>query len=195
MWIDPPPPSADSERIAAASARDMGYAMNLTQAWGWRPDVYDAFAALRQRLTSTSALTPRDLAVLVCATAAELGDAYCALAWGHTLTQRAGAGVAAAVLSGADDAAAETTERDRALAAWARQVVADPNATTPDGVERLRRAGLGDAEVFEATVFVAFRLAFSTVNDALGVAPDPALVERLAPEVAAAVTYGRRPAG
>jgi alkylhydroperoxidase/carboxymuconolactone decarboxylase family protein YurZ len=29
-----------------------------------------------------------------------------------------------------------------------------------------------DEEIFDATVFVAFRLAFSTVNDALGARPD-----------------------
>jgi hypothetical protein len=44
-------------------------------------------------------------------------------------------------------------------------------------------------------VFVALRLAFSTVNDALGARPD-AEVFSVAPEdVAAAVTYGRPPVG
>ena len=39
--------------------------------------------------------------------------------------------------------------------------------------------------------FVALRLAFSTINDALGSSPDGQLVESLPPDVAAAVTYGR----
>jgi alkylhydroperoxidase family enzyme len=50
--------------------------------------------------------------------------------------------------------------------------VRDPNATTKADIERLRELGLGDREIFEATVLVAFRLAFSTINDALGAAPD-----------------------
>ena len=60
--------------------------MSLTRARAWRPDVYDAFAGLRARLMSNSTLSKRDLAVLVCATAAELGDSYCSLAWGSWLT-------------------------------------------------------------------------------------------------------------
>ena len=52
-------------------------------------------------------------------------------------------------------------------------------------------AGLADREIFEATAYVAFRLAFSTVNDALGAQPDEELVAEAPPEVRAAVTYGR----
>jgi hypothetical protein len=55
----------------------------------------------------------------------------------------------------------------------------------------LRAAGLSDREIFEATVYVAFRLAFSTVNDALGARPDQRLVASAPPEVRAAVAYGR----
>jgi uncharacterized protein YciW len=79
------------------------------------------------------------------------------------------------------------------LASWARQVVRDPNATTEDQIERLREAGLGDREIFEATAFVAFRLAFSTINDALGAAPDQQLAEAAPRPVRASVSYGRPP--
>ena len=40
-------------------------------------------------------------------------------------------------------------------------------------------------------MFIAFRLAFSTVNDALGVQPDWELGESVPKEVGAAVTFGR----
>ena len=53
--------------------------------------------------------------------------------------------------------------------------------------------GLGDPEIFEATAFVAFRLAFSTVNGALGAAPDKQLADAAPEPVRAAVRYGRRP--
>lgn len=39
-------------------------------------------------------------------------------------------------------------------------------------MERLRDNGLTDREIFEATTFIAFRLAFSTVDNALGAEPD-----------------------
>jgi alkylhydroperoxidase family enzyme len=84
-------------------------------------------------------------------------------------------------------------EREAALAGWARQVVRDPNAATDDDVARLRRVGLTDREIFEATTFIAFRLAFSTVNDALGAAPDQQLSAEAPALVRAAVGYGRAP--
>ena len=83
--------------------------------------------------------------------------------------------------------------REAALAGWARQVVRDPNATTPEDVKSLRAAGLDDRAIFEATVFIALRLAFSTVNDALGASPDKELVDKVPAAVREAVTYGRRP--
>jgi uncharacterized peroxidase-related enzyme len=189
VFIAQPQPSPDSNRIVEATAKEMGFEMNLTRAWAWRPDVYEAFAALRSQLTSRSKLSKRELAVMVCATASELGDSYCALAWGNTLTKEASPSVAAAVIAGQTDSS--MTARDRALATWARKVVANPNATTAGDVIALREAGFTDLEVFEATAFVAFRLAFSSVNDALGVKPDRQLRERLPSEVASAVTFGR----
>ena len=193
MFIAAPRHSEESEKIYEASATSMGFVMNLTKTWAWRPEVFDGFAALRIQLTGHSSLAKRDLAVMVCATAAELGDSYCCLAWGKTLAHEADAGVAAAVIAGSP--AGALTGRDRALAAWARKVVADPNATTEADVAALRSVGLGDKEIFEATAFIAFRLAFSTVNDALGVNPDQRLAEQVPPEVRAAVSFGRAPAG
>jgi len=189
MFIAAPQDSAETAKVYQSSADSQGFVMNLTRAWAWRPEVFDGFAALRNQLTNQSALSKRELAVMVCAAASELGDAYCSLAWGGTLAKEAGAAVAAAVIGNGVEGA--LTERDRALAAWARKVVANPNATTAADIDHLRKAGLSDREIFEATLFVAFRLAFSTVNDALGVNPDRKLVEKLPAEVRAAVTYGR----
>jgi hypothetical protein len=71
--------------------------------------------------------------------------------------------------------------------------VRDPNATTSADVDRLRGAGLSDGEIFDATAFVALRLAFSTVNDALGALPDVQLADAAPPSVREAVDFGRRP--
>lgn len=129
MFLPPPEPTAAVERIYESNQASQGFVMNLTSGWAWRPDVFDSFAALRGQLTSSSSLSKRDQAVLVCATASQLQDSYCSLAWGKTLVAEAGATATAAVLTGGDEAA--LTARDRALAAWARKVVADPNSTTP----------------------------------------------------------------
>ena len=192
MFISPPPRSDATDRLYQESEKSEGFVMNLARAWAWRPDVFQGFAQLRSQLMQQTALSPRELALLVCATASQLGDSYCCLAWGRKLAQEAGAAAAAAVIDGAD--APSLTPRDRALAQWARQVVRDPNGTRAADLQPLRAAGLGDQEIFDATVFVAFRLAFSAVNDALGVAPDGELARQVAPEVRQAIAFGREPA-
>jgi hypothetical protein len=73
----------------------------------------------------------------------------------------------------------------------ARKIVKDPNATSPADVQDLRGAGLGGTQIFAIATFVALRMAFSTINDALGATPDAQLVAALPPAVTAAVTYGR----
>ena len=67
-------------------------------------------------------------------------------------------------------------------------------ATTAADVERLRDNGLTDREIFEATTFIAFRLAFSTVDNALGAEPDQQHVEAASEAVGKAVSFGRPPA-
>ena len=179
-------------RLYQSDEEQLGFVMNLSRLWAWRPDFMNAFSCARAMLTRDSSLNPRELAVLVCATAANLGDSYCALAWGQRLAGYLGEAVAAAVLTGESNPA--MSRRERALMDWARKVVKHPNETSPADVEALRIAGLSDKEIFEATAFVAVRLAFSTVNDALGAAPDPELVARVQPKVRETVTFGRTPA-
>ena len=167
------------------------YVSNFNRAWAWRADLARAFVALRMQLMERTTLTERELALLVCTTARTIGDSYCSLAWGSKLATLTSAAVAADVLRGAH--ASALTTREAALERWAEQVVRDPNGTTEQHIETLRRAGFDEREIFEATAFVGFRLAFSTINDALGARPDHQLVDAAAPEVRAAVTYGRPP--
>ena len=99
---------------------------------------------------------------------------------------------AAQVLAG--QPAPELSDREAALADWARRVVRDPNGTSAGDVARLRDARFDDREIFEATAFSAFRVAFSTINHALGAAPDKQLAEEAPRAVRAAVEFGRAPA-
>ena len=165
-----------------------GYVMNLTRVWAHEPELQDDLSALLGRAAERAALTFRQRGVLVSACASTLGDSYCALAWGTRLAGEVGAEVAAGVLAG-DDTGLDGA--DAALAAWARKVAGDPNATTAADVEALRSVGFDDAQILAVTVFVALRLAFSTVNDALGAIPDDELVARAPEAVRAAVTFGR----
>jgi uncharacterized peroxidase-related enzyme len=189
MFLSMPSPSEASSSLYARDIADDGYVSNLTRLWAWRPDVFDSFLNTRRVLTEKAALSLRERAILVCATAANMGDSYCALAWGRTLASETDPTTAAEVLQRKEPSA--LTARERALATWARQVVRDPNAITAEDVDRLRQAGVTDGEIFNATVFVAFRLAFSTVNDALGACPDAPLAGAAPASVRDAVNYGR----
>lgn len=192
-FLDQPPATDDARRIQETQLATDGYVWNVTRLWCWRPDTFESFAGLRSELMDSSTLTERDWAVMVTATASTLGDSYCSLAWGPKLAKLAGADAAAELIRGVEQPTG-LSERERALAAWARQLVRDPNATSPAEVERLRAVGLGDREIFEATTFVALRLAFSTVNDALGAGPDRQLADAAPAAVRDAVSFGR-PAG
>jgi uncharacterized peroxidase-related enzyme len=189
MFLHVPPPSEAGSALYARDAAEDGYVGNLTRLWAWRPDVHDAFANTRAIVMEKSALSQRERAILVCATAAAVGDSYCALAWGTRLARETDPATAAAVLQCKQTTA--LTDRDRELATWARRVVREPNAITAEDVDRLRDVGITDEEIFNATVFVAFRLAFSTVNDALGASPDAPLAAAAPAPVREAVSYGR----
>jgi uncharacterized peroxidase-related enzyme len=186
------PQTPEAAEFLERERSSTGYVMSLERAWAWRPDVADAFVALRKQLTDASTLTPREIALLVCVTARTRGDSCCALAWGARLAKLSSAALAADVVAGNDVPA--LSPRERALCRWAEQVTRDPNATGASDVDALRAAGLSEREILEATVYIGLRLAFATVNDALGARPDPQLVAQAPGEVRAAVTYGRAPA-
>jgi uncharacterized peroxidase-related enzyme len=189
MFLKMPPEDKASAALYKDDLDGDGYVMNLTRLWAWRPDVAKAFTELRKTLMSATSLSSRERAVLVCATVSTLGDSYCGLAWGKRLADESDAATAAAVLSSGDPPALSV--RERALLAWAREVVRSPNATKSTDVERLRSAGLSEQEIFEATALVAFRAAFSTVNDALGAHPDWQLAQAAPEAVRTAISYGR----
>ena len=187
-FLDDAPHSLGAQRLFDNDVRGLGYVMNATKLWAHDPASLDGLSALLEHVTAAGSLTFRRRAVLVAACAAALGDSYCSLAWGSKLAGQTGAEVAERVLRG-DDAALDSTER--ALARWARQLARDPNSTTAADVEMLRAAGLTDAQIFATSVFVALRIAFSTVNDALGALPDQQLGAATPTAVRDAITFGR----
>ena len=188
MFLQPPETSAAVQQLFQSDLDGQGFVMNLTRLWAWRPEVYEAFVKLRAQLIGGSTLTQREVAIVVCATVSEMECAYCSLAWGGKLAKAASDAIAAAVLDGSD---AGLTARERALAAWSRKATRDPNATTAAEVQALRDAGITDKEIFEATCLLGLRIAFSTVNDALGCLPDAQVAAGAPRAVRDAVAYGR----
>jgi uncharacterized peroxidase-related enzyme len=187
-FLQEPAVSAEVQALFDEDLEDGGYVWNVSRLWAHQPETVKQLFGLMSQAFRPSGLTFRQRGILVTAAASALGDSYCSLAWGGKLGQASDADVAAGVLTGTD---AGLTDQEKAMASWARKVARDPNATTPAYIAALRDSGLDDEQIFAITAFVALRLAFSTINDSLGAAPDAQLAASLPQQVREAVTYGR----
>jgi uncharacterized peroxidase-related enzyme len=187
-FLAAPAGSPQAQALRDEDQEELGYVMNVTRLWAYQPETVTALFDVMRKSLAEANLTPRQRGVLVAATASARGDSYCSLAWGQKLSNFASPEVAAGVITGDD---APLTDDERAMAAWARHVVGDPNAVSEADVDAVRRAGFDDAQIFAMTTFIALRLAFSTVNDALGAAPDVELCGTVPEQVLAAVSFGR----
>ncbi|SRR6266487_352426 len=187
-FLEIPELSADVQRLYDDDVERVGFVTNLSRLWAHQPILHSGLFNLMGQAARAGSLTFRQRGILVVACASALGDAYCSLAWGKKLAGVTGAGVAGSVLRGDDDRLDLT---ERALARWARKTTRHPNSTEAHDIQALRDAGYDDAQIFAITAFVALRIAFSTVNDALGARPDHELSETAPASVRDAVTYGR----
>lgn len=183
-----PDTSAQAQRLYDDDVSAVGYVMNASRLWAYQPDTHDGLFDLMRQAFSATGLDIRQRGILVTACAATLGDSYCSLAWGGKLAAVADATTAAAVLRGSDEG---LSDREVVMAGWARKVAGDPNGTNKEDVQALRDVGFSDIQIFGMTTFIALRLAFSTVNDALGARPDAAYRDTAPEPVRHAVTYGR----
>jgi uncharacterized peroxidase-related enzyme len=182
------PSTPEAHALYDGDREDPGFVMNLSRLWAHRPELLDGLAGITRDAAEAASLTYRQRGILVSACASAMGDAYCSYAWGQRLADEAGDEVAASVLRGEDDT---LDPGERVLARWARRVAGDPNGASAGDVDALRAAGYDDGQIFAITCFVAFRVAFSTVNDALGALPDHQLGEAASTAVREAITFGR----
>jgi uncharacterized peroxidase-related enzyme len=189
-FLEEPPTNPQAQTLFDEDVEESGYVWNVSRLWAYQPETLVHLFELMSQGFKPSGLGFRQRGILVTAAASTLGDSYCSLAWGGKLSGAADPTVAAAVLNGTD---AGLTAQEKAMASWARKIVTDPNAITPADLQELRDTGLTDQQIFSITAFVALRVAFSTINDALGATPDSQLVESLPTAVTESVTYGRRP--
>jgi alkylhydroperoxidase family enzyme len=186
--LSPASQTTESQRLFDDDLKGVGYVTNVSRLWAHLPAALNRLADLMGEATRAGSLTLEQRSVLVTAAASALGDSYCSMAWGKKLAAAAGPEVAAGIIRGGVEG---LDLADQALARWARLVAADPNAISAEDVQVLRDAGFDDTQVFAITAFVALRLAFSTVNDALGAVPDRELQASTPDEVLAAIAFGR----
>lgn len=190
-YISTIPEDAATGEIARIYEKDLaddGYVWNVSRAFSLRPAVYRGWEELNRAIKSTMDLRRYELATL--AAARRLKSSYCALAHGKLLATRfmEPSVVRDLALGLTVDTLDDT---DRALMEVGDKVVTDATSVTQADIDRLRRLGLTDGEIFEVVVAAAARCFFSKTLDALGVEPDRAYLE-LDPELREALTVGRR---
>jgi alkylhydroperoxidase family enzyme len=126
-FLEEPSVSAQVQALYDEDLADGGYVWNVSRLWAHQPDTLRQLFGLMSEAFTPSGLTFRQRGILVTAAASALGDSYCSLAWGGKLGKASDAAIAAGVLNGSD---AGLTDQEKAMAAWARKVGRDPNATT-----------------------------------------------------------------
>ena len=190
-FLADPPVDEQVGRMYSSDLEVQGYVANLTRVWAHSPETLGVLSYALKLATDLSGLDVVERNLVVTAAASARGDAYCSFAFGSKLAGSVGPDITAAIVRGDDG---RLTERGRLLTSWSRQVADDPNGKTADQVAELRAAGFDDQQIFGLTFFVALRVAFSTVNDALGATPDHELLGRVPEQLSEAVTFGRAPA-
>lgn len=161
--------SEAGEALAEDDREDLGFVTNVARLWQHDPDLLDRLFDLIVPTASAAGLSLAERAVATVVGAGLTGDTYCPLAWGEKLAQATTPELAADVVRGGD---AGLDPRSTAVAAWTRRVVADPTSVTGTDVDVLLREGFDAAQVLRLTLFIALRVAFSTVNTALGARPE-----------------------
>ncbi len=187
-FLEHPETTDEVKAFLEEDIAERGYVMNLSRLWAYQPGTNHALSALMQAAIAGHPLDVRQRGILIAACASTIGDSYCSVAWGGKLAAQSDAQTASDVIRGVDEG---LSPREAAMAGWARKVAGDPNGTRQLDVQALRDVGFSDAEIFGITVFVALRLAFSTVNDALGACPDAELRSTVPEAVVDAVNFGR----
>jgi len=188
FFLDPPVQTPGSQELYDADLAEIGFVMNASRLWAYEPDTVQSLFGLMKDASVAGGLDQRQRGILVAATASTLHDSYCSVAWGSKLAHRADPETAAGVLRGDDSS---LTPAEHTMAQWARMITEQPGCTRESDVESLREAGFTDRQIFGITTFVALRIAFSTVNAALGAIPDATFRTSAPPEVLSAITYGR----
>ncbi len=189
-FLEDAPITEQGQALYDEDVAEDGYVWNVSRLWAYQPETLKSLFELMSHAFRPSGLSFRQRAIMVTAVASKLGDSYCSLAWGGKLSGASDPSIAAGVLTGVDSG---LTDQEKAMTRWARKLVENPNATTAADIQKLRETGLTDEQVFAITAFAALRMAFSTINDALGAVPDAQLVGSVPTEVSQAVNYGRAP--
>ena len=189
MFISEPPPSPERDAMYQEDIEEDGVVLHISKIWSWNPQARDQLFDLMGVASDGAGLSFRDRGFLVSSSATAIANSGCALAWGNKLATVTDVETAASVVGRSESD--QMTPRDRALSSWARKVANHAETITEEDVSELREAGLDDEEIFNITVYVAMRVAFSKINDALNAPANLEQVETFPERLVSAVDFGR----
>jgi len=145
-----------------------GYVPNYAKVFCHRPEIMSLWADLQAGIRRH--MDPRRFELVTFAAAQALGNSYCSLAHGRSLTR---------ILSeqsvqdiARDPDANPLTEAEKAMMRFARKVALDAAAITAADVENLKNRGFNDGEIFDIAATAAARCFFAKLLDGLGAEAD-----------------------
>ena len=165
-----------------------GFLPNYAAAFSTRPDVAQAWNALNA--TIRDGMNRRRFEIATIAAARARRSTYCTAA--HSTFLRdvcADEATMRAITEQPDGAALDL--QDRAVYQFAAKVAADAASVDADDVERLRTAGLTDAEIADVVFAASARCFFTAVLDGLGAQLDIQTAETFPEELLGSMVVGR----
>lgn len=165
-----------------------GFLPNYAAAFSTRPDVAQAWNALNA--TIRDGMNRRRFEIATIAAARARRSTYCTAA--HSTFLRdvcADEATMRAITEQPDGAALDL--QDRAVYQFAAKVAADAASVDADDVERLRTAGLTDAEIADVVFAASARCFFTAVLDGLGAQLDIQTAETFPEALLGSMVVGR----
>ncbi len=165
-----------------------GFLPNYAPAFSTRPDVAEAWNRLNATVRGGMDRRRFEIATIAAARAAH--STYCTAA--HSTFLRDVCGDEATMREIATDPSGSGLgDQDRAVYEFATKVAADAASVEVADVQRLRDAGLSDADVADVVFAVATRAFFTRVLDGLGATLDAQTAGTFPPELLEAMVVGR----
>ncbi|MBN9510194.1 MAG: peroxidase-related enzyme [Alphaproteobacteria bacterium] len=166
----PPPASAETDAILAATRASLGYARHQQEVLAYRPRILAALTALGDAVVRdpAGALSAREREVMALVVSAENRCEACVFAHAAALRKLTGQAEWAAAIA-VNYRRAELTARERALADYAVKATRGPAEVEPTDLDALRASGISEAGVLEAATVVAYFNFTNRLNSALGI--------------------------
>ena len=188
-FIETFPASAINDDVRAMYARQeahWGFVPNYAKVFCHRPEIMALWAQLQAGIKRHMDKRRFELVTLVAAHA--LRSTLCSLAHGKALTEFFSVDDVLAITRG--EAPASLSDGEAAMLDFARKVARDASSVRAEDVERLRRHGFSDAEVFDIAATAAARAFWTKLIESLGVEAEPPL-RALSQELRDALVVGR----